>query len=63
MTTKTVTKRPLGDGVFVDYDDRGLVLTTENEYGATNTIILDPAVFLRLLTYLGINPRRLHDPR
>lgn len=61
---KAVTKRYLGDSVYVDHDDRGLVLTTENGYGATNTVILEPAVFLRLLEYLGIEPRRgIRDTR
>ena len=66
MTTKTrpVTKHCLGDSVYVDHDTRGLILTTENGYGATNTVILEPEVFLRLLEYLGIPPSRgIHDPR
>jgi hypothetical protein len=48
------TKKYLGDGVYVDHDRRGLVLTTENGYGATNTVILEPEVFANLLHYLGI---------
>ena len=64
MTTKTVTKRDLGHGVSVDHDQRGLVLTSENRHGVTNTVILEPEVFLELLTYLGIEPRRgIRAPR
>ena len=60
MTTRTKTY--LGDSVYVNHDDRGLVLTTENGYGATNTVILEPEVFAKLLVYLGIDHVVRHDP-
>jgi hypothetical protein len=58
------TKRYLGRGITVDHDARGLVLTSENRFGVMNTIILEPEVFLELLEYLGIEPRRgIRDTR
>ena len=50
-------KRYLGDAVY--YENRGsggyaeIVLTTENGYRATNTIVLDPSVIAALLKALG----------
>lgn len=62
MTRKPATKHDLGQGVSVDHDQRGLVLTSENRHGVTNTVILEPEVFLHLLAYLGIDPKRgVHD--
>lgn len=45
----------MGDGVYVDQDARGVVLTTENGYEVTNTIVLESDVFGQLLVYLGID--------
>lgn len=45
-------KRYLGDAVYVDADDRGLVLTTEDGISATNTIVLEPSTFLHLMEYV-----------
>jgi hypothetical protein len=45
-------KRYLGDAVYADVDDLGrLVLTTENGYDATNTIVLEPDVLDALVLY------------
>jgi hypothetical protein len=49
---KPTTKRYLGDGVYVDVDERGIVLTTENGICATNTIVLEPEVMAALEQYL-----------
>ncbi len=45
-------KQYLGDGVYVDWDDRGLVLTTEDGIDVTNAIILEPEVFTALVAYV-----------
>jgi hypothetical protein len=64
MKTVPTTKRYLGRGISVDHDARGLVLTSENRFGVINTVILEPEVFLELLEYLGIEPRRgIRDTR
>ena len=38
---KPSSKRYLGDGVYCDRDERGIVLTTEDGISATNTIVLE----------------------
>ena len=45
-------KRYIGDGVYVDFDGFGLVLTTENGIEVTNTIILEPEVYSALVQYV-----------
>ena len=42
----------LGDGVYVDVDERGVVLTTENGIAVTNTIVLEPEVWTALHRYV-----------
>ncbi len=49
---KPSSKRYLGDGVYVDIDERGIVLTTEDGIRATNTIVLEPEVIAALEQYL-----------
>lgn len=44
-------KEYIGDGVYADRDDRGLVLTTENGIRVTNEIILEPEVLSSLVRY------------
>lgn len=47
-------KEYLGDGVYVDLDDEGLVLTTEiGGPVPTNTIYLEPDVLMALLQYVA----------
>ena len=46
------SKRYLGDGVYVDIDDRGLILTTENGIAVTNTIVLESEVWAALHRYV-----------
>lgn len=52
----TPAKRPkktyLGDSVYADFDGYQVLLTTENGYGATNTIALEPEVFFSLFRYI-----------
>ena len=45
-------KAYIGDSVYVDIDaDRGIVLTTENGFGPTNRIVLEPDVLLSFIVY------------
>lgn len=44
-------KRYLGDSVYAEFDGE-LVLTTENGYGPTNRIVLEPAVFAALQEFV-----------
>lgn len=47
------TKRYLGDSVYVDLYENGLILTTENGVEASNTIVLEPEVLTALSAYLS----------
>ena len=44
-------KRYLGDSVYVELDGGMLKLTTENGLGPSNTIFLEPEVFISLKRY------------
>lgn len=59
MTAKTY----LGDSVYVAAWEDGLVLTTENGNGPTNTIFLEPSVYLALQAYAvnAFKPRQTTD--
>lgn len=50
-------KTYLGDAVYVEVDDQGLVLTTENGISVTNRIVLEPDVVVQLERYIA----RLRD--
>ena len=41
----------LGDSVYADFDGYGIVLTTENGYGPSNKIVLEPEVLDALDLY------------
>jgi len=46
-------KSYLGDSVYADVEDDGrLVITTENGYGPTNTVILEIEVYAALVEYV-----------
>ena len=45
-------KEYLGDAVYADFDDFGLILTTEDGISATNTIILEPDALEALFDYI-----------
>jgi hypothetical protein len=47
----------LGDSVYADTDGWAIVLTTENGYGPSNTIVLEPEV----LTALNNYAKRIHE--
>ena len=42
----------LGDGVYCEYDDYNLILTTENGIEVTNTIVLEPIVYMELIKFV-----------
>ena len=42
------TKIYLGDSVYCEFDGHSFVLTTENGFGPSNTIVLEPEVLLTL---------------
>lgn len=44
-------KAYLGDSVYADYDGYHIILTTENGYGPSNTIALEPGVLRALEVY------------
>lgn len=47
-------KEYLGDGVYIQRDAYGsLILTTENGYWATNTIVLEPEMYGALKRYVA----------
>jgi hypothetical protein len=43
----------LGDGVYVEEDVRGLVLTTQNGVLVSNVIVLEPAVYDNLVRFVA----------
>ena len=45
-------KEYLGDGVYVQNDGFGLILTTENGFSVTNEIYLEPEVYAKLISYM-----------
>lgn len=47
-----LSKRYIGDGVYVDFDGHALVLTTENGVRTTNKIVLEPDVWSALRDYV-----------
>lgn len=57
-----MAKTHLGDGVYVDDWQDGLVLTTEDGITTTNTIYLEPEVFFALLVFANRRFRFLYDP-
>lgn len=48
MSSKTY----LGDSVYAEWDGYGVVLTTENGYGASNRIVMEPEVYAALIAYV-----------
>lgn len=46
-------KEYIGDGIYVEIDEKGIVLTTENGIRITNIIVLEPQVFQALIEYVG----------
>ena len=47
-------KTYLGDSVYVDFSGYGITLTTENGYGPTNTIFLEPEGIVSLEEFLKV---------
>ena len=46
-----MNKQYLGNSVYADFDGYGITLTTENGYGPSNTIYLEPQVLAALEDY------------
>ncbi len=44
-------KEYIGDGVYVDFDGFGVVMTTENGIEVQNTVYLEPNVMKNLIAY------------
>lgn len=42
----------LGDSVYVTWDGNGLILTTENGFGPSNTIYMEDEVYAALTEYV-----------
>jgi len=66
-TTQAIpTKIYLGDSVYGEAVDGGIVLTTDNGLGPSNTIFLEPEVYEALTQWVGALSRSnldcLHDP-
>lgn len=54
----TFQKTYLGDGAYVHFDEHGcVVLTAENGYRTTNTVVLEPEVFAALVAWLRAHGR------
>lgn len=56
-------KEYLGDSVYCAHDGYHVILTTENGYGASNRIALEPAVMANLELYVESLRRRLAKER
>jgi hypothetical protein len=56
-----MSKQYIGDGVYVEHDGYGLVLTTHNGLNVTNTIYLEPEVYRALVVYVTALPTRRDD--
>jgi hypothetical protein len=52
MSDTPKTKSYLGDGVYVEMQHGGLMLTTEDGISVTNKIFLEPEVYSALLNYV-----------
>lgn len=47
-----MNKQYIGDGVYIEYDNYGVILTTENGIEVTNKIYLEAEVLNNLNEYL-----------
>lgn len=52
-----MNKQYLGDGVYIETDGYGWTLTTENGVQVTNTIYLEPPVYIELVRYVEASTR------
>jgi len=46
------TKNYIGDSVYADFDGYSVVLTTDNGYGPSNRIVMEPNVIVAFQNYL-----------
>lgn len=52
----------LGDSVYASHDGYSLTLTTENGYGPSNTIILEPEVVEAMHRFLNRVKKEIEKP-
>lgn len=52
LTKQKKEKRYLGDGVYVEFDGHGIILTTSNGIEDTNTVYLEPEVWENLQRFM-----------
>lgn len=50
---ETAVKQYLGDSVYVEVERGMLKLTTDNGLGPTNTIYLEPEIYMNLARYVA----------
>jgi hypothetical protein len=53
LEQEKISKIYLGDGVYADYDDRYIILTTEDQYHHSNKIYLDDDVVDALRLFIN----------
>ena len=56
-------KRYLGDSVYISHDGYHVILTTQNGYGATNTIFLEPHLKVGLNNYVEMLKEHLKEEK
>jgi hypothetical protein len=49
-----MNKRYIGDGVYVEVDEQGVILTTEDGVSTTNRIVLEPEVWAALMQFVRL---------
>lgn len=58
----TMQKEYLGDSVYASFDGSRITLTTENGFGPSNTIHLEPGVYRALVQYVQHFEASLQNP-
>ena len=48
-----MARQYIGDSVYADFDGIAVILTTDNGFGPTNTIIIEPEVYGALQRYVA----------
>lgn len=48
-----MAKQYIGDSVYADFDGFAVILTTDNGFGPTNTIVIEPEVYMELQRYVA----------
>ena len=53
----------LGDSVYAQFNGYEIILTTENGFGVSNTIVLEPEVMNNLLVFINIHAQPVEADR